>query len=122
VEQDNLPPYYSAADVLVLPSYYESFGLVALESLASGTPVVATKVGAMENILRQGETGHMVSSGSPSSLANGIDEMISRSNPPSAEVIRRTVLRFGWENVASAMVDEYTAVLRQYHFATCCCG
>ncbi len=122
VEQDSLPPYYSAADVLVLPSYYESFGLVALESLASGTPVVATKVGAMENILRQGETGHVVSNGSPSSLAKGIEEMISRSNPPSAEVIRRTVLRFGWENVASAMVDEYTAVLRQYHLATCCCG
>ena len=122
VEQDNLPPYYSAADVLVLPSYYESFGLVALESLASGTPVVATKVGAVENILRQGETGHVVSNGSPFSLANGIEEMISRSNPPSAEVIRRTVLRFGWENVASAMVEEYTAVLRQYHLATCCCG
>ncbi len=122
IEQDKLPPYYSAADVLVVPSYYESFGLVALESLASGTPVVATKVGAMESILQDGKTGHVVSNGSPILLANGIEAFISRSLPVSADAIRASVLRFSWENVASTMIDEYAAVLRQYHFYTCCCG
>jgi D-inositol-3-phosphate glycosyltransferase len=122
VEQDNLPPYYSAADVLVVPSHYESFGLVALESLASGTPVVATKVGAMESILREGETGHVVENGSSRLLANGIETFISRPHPPSADAIRSTVLRFSWANVASAMLDEYAAVLRHYHPVTCCCG
>lgn len=122
IEQDRLPPYYSAADVLVVPSYYESFGLVALESLASGTPVVATKVGAMESILQDGKTGHVVSNGSPILLANGIEAFISRSLPVSADAIRASVLRFSWENVAATMIDEYAAVLGQYHFYTCCCG
>ena len=111
VEQYRLPPYYSAADVLVVPSHYESFGLVALESLASGTPVVATKVGAMESILREGETGHMVNNGSSLLLAEGIETFISRTHVPSADAIRATVLRFNWANVASAMIDEYAAVL-----------
>jgi D-inositol-3-phosphate glycosyltransferase len=112
IEQDMLPPYYSAADVVVVPSHYESFGLVALESLASGTPVVATKVGAMESILREGETGHVVNSGSPRSLADGIETFISRTRALSADKIRASVFRFSWANVASAMIDEYTAVLR----------
>jgi len=122
IEQYRLPPYYSAADVLVVPSHYESFGLVALESLASGTPVVATKVGAMESILREGETGHVVNNGSSRLLAEGIETFISRTHVPSADAIRATVLRFNWANVASAMIDEYAAVLRQNRFETCCCG
>jgi D-inositol-3-phosphate glycosyltransferase len=122
IEQDMLPAYYSAADVLALPSHYESFGLVALESLASGTPVVATRVGAMESILREGETGHVVSNGSPHLLANGIEKFISRAHPPSPDAIRATVLRYSWQNVVSAMINEYAAVLREDNFETCCCG
>ena len=113
IEQDGLPPYYSTADVLAVPSHYESFGLVALESLASGTPVVATKVGAMESILREGETGHVVSNGSPRSIADGIETFISRSHAPSADEVRASVFKFSWASVASAMIDEYTAVLRR---------
>ncbi len=112
IEQDGLPPYYSAADVLAVPSHYESFGLVALESLASGTPVVATNVGAMESILREGETGHVVSNGSPRSIADGIETLISRPHAPSADEVRASVFRFSWANVASAIIDEYSAVLR----------
>lgn len=111
IEQDDLPPYYSAADVVVVPSHYESFGLVALESLASGTPVVATKVGAMESILREGETGHVVNNGSPRSLAKGIEKFISSSNGPSPHKVRASVFRFSWANVASAIMGEYRAVL-----------
>jgi D-inositol-3-phosphate glycosyltransferase len=112
IEHDGLPPYYSAADVLAVPSHYESFGLVALESLASGTPVVATKVGAMESILREGETGHVVNNGSPRSIADGIETFISRPHAPSADEVRASVFRFSWANVASAIIDEYATVLR----------
>jgi D-inositol-3-phosphate glycosyltransferase len=122
IEQNKLPPYYSAADVVVVPSHYESFGLVALESLASGTPVVATRVGAMETILREGETGHVVPDGSSRLLAKGIESFIARSTPPSADALRATVRRFSWANVASAMINEYATVYRQYHSETCCCG
>ena len=47
VDQEDLPLYYNAADVCVVPSYYESFGLAALESMACGTPVVAARVGGL---------------------------------------------------------------------------
>jgi len=76
VDQENLPPYYSAADVLVVPSYYESFGLVGLESLACGTPVVTTRVGVLENILKEGRFGHVVENGCPRKLAEGIEKFL----------------------------------------------
>lgn len=117
VRHENLRPYYSAADVLAVPSYYESFGLVALESLASGTPVVATRVGAMETIIQEGETGLVVRDGSPRELAKGIETFISCSRPPSAEAIRASVLGFAWPTVASGVVGEYARVLGQYHAA-----
>ncbi len=81
VPQEKLPAYYSAADLLVVPSRYESFGLVALESLACGTPVVATRVGAMERILREGETGHLV--------MNGVSKPFCRGN-------RGLCIKFTW--------------------------
>ena len=117
IEHQSLPLYYSAADVLVVPSLYESFGLVALESLASGTPVVATRVGAMEHLIKEGETGHVVSNGSPRLLANAIETFVSGRNTLSAEEIRGSVLKFSWANVASALLEEYTKVLGQYHEA-----
>src|SRR3712207_6191461 len=55
VDQDRLPLYYRAADVTVMPSTYESFGLVAVESLACGTPVVASRVGGLATIVKDGE-------------------------------------------------------------------
>ena len=120
IEQENLPPYYNAADVLAVPSYYESFGLVALESLACGTPVVATRVGAMESILRQDETGHVVNYGSPGMVAHGIEKFLSNSlaKPLSAAAIRASVLKFGWANVASDTIDEYTVALGEHPFAS----
>ncbi|MCH7734221.1 MAG: glycosyltransferase [Chloroflexi bacterium] len=60
VDQYDLPGYYNAADVCVLPSYYESFGLAALEAAACGKPVVASKVGGLPSVVRDGETGFLV--------------------------------------------------------------
>lgn len=121
VEHEKLPPYYCAADVVVLPSRYETFGLVALEALASGTPVVATPVGAMESIIHQGETGEVVSNGAPRLLAAGIERFIAKpkNGAVSASAIRATVVAFDWVRVASAIVKEYRTLLSQYHFS---CG
>lgn len=116
VEHEKLPPYYCAADVVVLPSHYETFGLVALEALASGTPVVATPVGAMETILVEGETGQVVANGAPQLLAAGIEKFVSTKGAGTlpATAIRRSVLRFGWDNVATAIIDQYLDLLRQH--------
>jgi len=112
IEQSRLPLYYSAADLLVLPSQYESFGLVALEALACGTPVVATPVGAMPTLIRQGETGCLVPDGSPQSLAWGIETALTscRGRPP--EAIRASVLSFGWRQTVSGLLAELTALRR----------
>ncbi len=114
IEQKKLPPYYSAADVLVIPSHYESFGLVGLESLACGTPVVSTRVGAMSAILQNGRAGLLVDNAESVSLANSIAAIFARQRAGefSAARVRPVVCQFGWENVASGIIEEYGAVFK----------
>ena len=76
-EQKLLPLYYNAADVCVVPSYYESFGLVALEAMACGTPVVATRVGGLSTIIHHGHTGYLKSWRCPEAFANSVEMIIS---------------------------------------------
>ena len=111
-----MPYFYSAADVCVIPSYYESFGLVALESLACGTPVVANDVGDFKNIIRQGETGYVITDNDPHHLAEKIDSLLSRPSPDknSTLSIRASVSRFSWTNIAEAIVREFQQVLDNY--------
>ena len=115
VKQEILPHFYSAADLCVVPSYYESFGLVALESLACGTPVVATKVGCIESVIRQGETGYVVKDNAPRRLAEKIALLLSGSNGMlgSRESIRATITGFRWSIIADAIVHQYREVARQ---------
>ncbi len=110
VRQEKLPVYYSAADVCVVPSYYESFGLVALESLACGTPVAAADVGDLRNIIRQGETGYVTAGNSPEKLAAGISSVLSMP-PGNVESIRASVSRFDWSEIAARVAGEMRAVL-----------
>ncbi len=116
IEQDNLSQYYSAADLLVVPSYHESFGLVALESLACGTPVVATDVGAMDRIICEGKTGSILADATPSAIAKAIGDFISKphSEIESVAAIRESVREFAWSCVADAMIEEYWSVLSHY--------
>jgi len=116
LKQDRMPYFYSAADVCVIPSYYESFGLVALESLACGTPVVATDIGDLKSIIHQGETGYVVADNAPHHLAEKIDLLLSRPVPDksSALSIRASVSKFGWSNIARAIIGEFHAILDNY--------
>ena len=116
IEQRNLPPYYSAADVLVMPSHYESFGLVGLEALACGRPVVSTPVGAAEDLIRNGQTGRIVTDAAPRSLAEGIQRILTDRAMPDAEVIRGSILQYSWHKVAAAVIEEYQTVLRRQYF------
>jgi D-inositol-3-phosphate glycosyltransferase len=115
VRQEQLPYYYSAADVCVVPSYYESFGLVALEALACGTPVVAADVGDLRDIIRQGETGYVVKDNSPEKLAAGISQLLSR---PSGDIestlaIRASVGRFDWSKIAQKIAREMRTITHE---------
>ncbi len=112
VKHEQMPYFYSAADVYVVPSYYESFGLVALESLSCGTPVVTTDVGNLRSIIRQGETGYVVADNTPRNLADKIALIISKPvNTESAQSIRASVSRYGWSNIAEAVAGEFRRVL-----------
>jgi D-inositol-3-phosphate glycosyltransferase len=115
LEQDELPQYYSAADLLAVPSYHESFGLVALEALACGTPVVATEVGAMDSVICEGKTGCVVADSRPPAFARAIRDFVSKplSQKESVDSIRASVRRFNWSNVAKAMIEEYESMLRE---------
>jgi D-inositol-3-phosphate glycosyltransferase len=113
IEQAHLPAFYGAADALVIPSYYESFGLAALEALACGRPVIATPVGAMDSLLRQNNAGRLVNDDSPQSLAAAIESIIADLTKYAADRIRESVLAYSWSNVASAILKEYISVAQQ---------
>ncbi len=114
VKQAELPFYYSAADVCVVPSHYESFGLVALESLACGTPVVATDVGCAPGVIRQGQTGYVVPANDPHLLAGGIDRALSlRADGNGLAAVRRASLApYEWPAIAAALEKECRSLLR----------
>jgi D-inositol-3-phosphate glycosyltransferase len=116
IKHERMPYFYSAADVCVVPSYYESFGLVTLESLACGTPVVATDVGDLKKIIRPGETGYVVDNASPAQLADKIASVLSwpERDGSSIQSIRASVARFSWSNIARAIAKECHRVLASH--------
>ncbi|MCJ7514881.1 MAG: glycosyltransferase, partial [Dehalococcoidia bacterium] len=113
VAQSRLPLYYSAADVCAIPSYYESFGMVALESIACGTPIVATNVGGMKNIIRSNTMGRIVSDNSPQSLAGEISELFEQPEDKAQHIKTRrdTIADFGWATIADRILHEYHGLL-----------
>jgi D-inositol-3-phosphate glycosyltransferase len=102
VDQEQLPLYYSAADVCVVPSYYESFGLAALESMACGTPVVASRVGGLSTIVQHGRTGYLKSWRCPESFANSLEMIMSNRGLQDSMGLaaRRRAEGMGWDQVA----------------------
>lgn len=117
VAQERLPVFYSAADLCVIPSHYESFCMVALESLACGTPIVATDVGGIRDIMHGDEIGRMVGSNSPDQLATAISELLLSSKEGRAgqsAARRATMADFSWANIADMMLGEYHRLVTGY--------
>ena len=76
-DQDNLPNYYSSAEMVIMPSDYESFGMVALEAMACGTPVIASDVGGLAHLVKHGRTGYRVPARDPGALAEKITRLLT---------------------------------------------
>jgi D-inositol-3-phosphate glycosyltransferase len=76
-DQDTLQYYYSAAEMVVMPSDYESFGMVALEAMACGTPVIASDVGGLSFLVRHGRTGYRVPARDPKALAARVTRLLT---------------------------------------------
>lgn len=79
-DQDILPYYYAAAEMVIMPSHYESFGMVALEAMAMGTPVIASEVGGLAFLVRDGENGFHVPSRDPEALAERIYTLLTNED------------------------------------------
>jgi D-inositol-3-phosphate glycosyltransferase len=110
--QSVLPLYYAAADVTVLPSYYESFGMVALEAMACGSPVIASRVGGLVTTVRDGVTGFLVPDGDVEALAERIETLVT--DPELRWRLGREGVRWAaqhrWPCVAEAVCKEYAAL------------
>jgi len=120
--QDALRTYYVAADVTVLPSYYESFGMVALEAMACGSPVVGSRVGGLTTTVRDGVTGYLVPEGDVDALAQRLADLIA--DPDARERLGREGVRWAtqhrWPCVAEAICREFAALepLAEVHLAS----
>jgi D-inositol-3-phosphate glycosyltransferase len=112
--QEELPYYYAAAEVVVVPSRYESFGLVALEAMACGTPVIASDVGGLSTLIRNGRTGFLVPDGNPTALAATLLALLDnpRLRAELGEHGVATAEAYGWPAVAERIEALYEVVLR----------
>jgi D-inositol-3-phosphate glycosyltransferase len=113
VSRKDLPQWYRAADLVVVPSYSESFGLVALEAQACGTPVVATAVGGLRTAVADGISGVLVDGHDPKAWSSVIARLLQ-------EPQRRVLLsmgaiehasHFGWDATARGTLDIYDQVI-----------
>ena len=108
-----LSTYYRAADIVIVPSRSESFGLVALEAAACGVPVVASSVGGLQNLIEDGKTGLLIEGWDPVEYAQAVDYLLS--NPfKTTEIAMNAVDRaqtYTWGQTATRLQEIYQSVL-----------
>ncbi|HVL80862.1 MAG TPA: glycosyltransferase [Actinomycetota bacterium] len=112
VPHDDLPDLYRAADAVVIPSASESFGLVALEAAACGTPVVATAVGGLRRLVQDGQTGYLVRRRTSSAFARALSRVLA--DPEARDRLGTNAValaqRFPWSATAEGLLEVYASV------------
>jgi len=110
--QDTLPYYYSAAEVLVMPSLYESFGMVALEAMASGTPVIASEVGGLGYLVQDGVTGYTIPDSDPGMLCEKLSNLLGDNELRAAMGARAAeyAKEYAWEKITASIVKVYEEI------------
>ncbi|MCD5383923.1 glycosyltransferase [candidate division WOR-3 bacterium] len=110
--QSLLPYYYSSAEVCILPSSYESFGLVLLEAMACGTPVIASRVGGIPEVVEDGRTGFLVPPGDDGGLAHRIDQLLEDEELRNLFSQRgsKRAIEFNWDSVADRVAIRYRSM------------
>nr|WP_243696274.1 D-inositol-3-phosphate glycosyltransferase [Aeromicrobium camelliae] len=117
VSQAELAQWYSAASAVCVPSYNESFGLVAIEAQACGTPVVAARVGGLTTAVADGVTGTLVDGHDPRDYADALFTYLTDGQLRS-DVGRKAVAHaemFSWDATADRTIASYEAAVRQRH-------
>jgi len=114
-EQALLPSYYASADAVLVPSDYESFGMVALEAMACGTPVIASEVGGLAYLVKDGETGYLVPVRDAGVLASRIGFLIN--DPQRSEQMGRRAAEhaktYAWSSIAERLLTLFADVLNE---------
>jgi len=120
--QEELPLYYNAADVCLIPSLYESFGLVAVESMACGTPVVASGVGGLRFSVEHEVSGLHVPPGDAAALATATIRLLTDHQLRSRLQVgaRQAALRYSWHRVTTIVARVYEQVARRETLRPCC--
>ena len=111
--QETLHYYYASSDIVVMPSHHESFGMVALEAMACGTPVIASDVGGLAELVQDGETGFLVPGGDPAAMAERLrcmlsdQELLARLGRQAANYAER----YDWKGITRQIMDLYESTL-----------
>ena len=112
-DQRKLPMLYSATDMVIVPSHYESFGMVALEAMACGAPVIASNVGGLKYTVKHGETGLLVPREDPEALAESIAKLLD-DEPLRLQMGAHGIAhaqRYSWATIAHEIKALYDHVL-----------
>ncbi len=115
-DQDTLQYYYSAAEIVMMPSHYESFGMVALEAMACGTPVIATQVGGLQHLVQNGKTGFTIPNDNVDVLEERLTQLICKRDLRE-EMSRNSIAyarSYAWEVITPRMTDLYQQTIRAY--------
>ena len=118
VQHQELASYYAAADICVVPSHYEPFGLVAIEAMASRTPVIASEVGGLKFSVKDGETGLLAPPKDEAAFASAIDSILSDSEwarQLGQNARNRVESKFSWDGVASQLDKQYASELNKMY-------
>lgn len=116
ISDEDLPTYFAAADVCVVPSHYEPFGLVPIEAMASGTPVVGSAVGGLNFTVVSEETGLLVPPKDNAAFTEAIERILSNPqwrNQLGENARKRMEEKFSWEGVTSQLSDLYSSLINQ---------
>jgi phosphatidylinositol alpha-mannosyltransferase len=110
IKHPDLPGYFAAADVFVSPATgQESFGIVLVEAMAAGVPVVASDIPGYREVIRGGESGVLVPPGDSASLARAVSEVLTRG-PASTEMVaagRQAATEYSWDRVTGRIEAVY---------------
>jgi len=104
--QEELPPYYNAADLMVMPSHYESFGITALEAMACGVPVITTDVTGVSNLIDKEHAILIISANNPIKLAERIAKLLcdEKEYAELSKSVEESVRDLSWDNAADQFV------------------
>jgi len=118
VSEEVLLKLYKCSDIAVFPSTYEPFGIVALEGMVAGIPVVVSDTGGLNEIVNHKEDGMKFYSGNSNSLADCILELLgdeSLSNSIRNVALQRVHKLYNWNNISKIILDEYKYVISKYN-------